>query len=84
MKLGAALGPALALAMLSWSGFDSTPGAYNGPDQLLGLRLIFGLSTPIFFGATAIIMLFYPITEEKQIEVRKKIEEQRAMQPESG
>ncbi|MDG2061861.1 MAG: MFS transporter [SAR86 cluster bacterium] len=84
MKLGAALGPALALAMLSWSGFDSTPGAYNGPDQLLGLRLIFGLSTPIFFGATAIIMLFYPITEKKQIEVRKKIEEQRAMQPESG
>jgi len=65
IKLAMALGPWLSLSVLGWVGYDATPGAHNTVQQVLGLKLIFVFSTPLFYGLAALIAWRYPITEER-------------------
>ena len=55
-------------------GFDSTPGAVNSPEQILGLKVLFCFGLPLFLLAAILCVRNYPITQEKQEEIRKEID----------
>jgi len=69
-----AIAPFFAFTYLDIIGFDSTPGAINSPEQILGLRLLFTLGLPLFLILAILCVRNYPITQEKQEEIRREIE----------
>ena len=73
-KIALSVGPFLGLTMLALTGFDSSPGAINSENQILGLKIIFSFACPVFFIITNLIAYGYPITKERQIEIRKELE----------
>lgn len=80
MKIALSVGPWLSLTSLAFIGFDATPGAINAPEQLLGLKLVFALSPPVFFVIAAYFAYNYPITEERHSRMRSALERRRARQ----
>ena len=76
-KVAVSVGPWLALMMLAWVGFDAAPGARNEPGHLLGLSLVYALSTPVFFTLAVILVLRYPITEERHSRMRAALARRR-------
>tara|TARA_Y100001934_G_scaffold159700_1_gene190794 strand:- start:2605 stop:3963 length:1359 start_codon:yes stop_codon:yes gene_type:complete len=79
-KATGTIGGSLALFGLALFGFDPVPGATNGPDELFGLRFLFSTFPSLFFLTGAAIVWSYPITEERQKEIRRQIEEREAQQ----
>jgi Na+/melibiose symporter-like transporter len=73
-KMAIAIAPFFAFTYLDLIGFDSTPGALNSPEQILGLKLLFCFGLPLFLLIAILCVLNYPITQEKQEEIRKEIE----------
>jgi len=63
--------------LLSLIGFDSTPGAINSDNQILGLKLLFSFACPICFFIVLLIVRKYPITEDVQLDIREKLEKQK-------
>lgn len=77
-KATASIGGVIALWGLALFGFDASPGATNGEDQLFGLRFLFSTFPSIFFLVGAAIVWWYPITEERHREIREGIAAARA------
>ena len=68
------LAASFALVALGWFGFDPSPGAVNGENELFALRLLFSTIPSIFFLAAAAVIWNYPITEERHQEIRRQLE----------
>ena len=66
----------LALMGLALFGFDPSLGP-EAHQPVWGLKIMFGVMPSVFFLAAAIAVLRYPITEERQREMRAEIEAQR-------
>ncbi len=82
MKMASSVGSWLALQSLAWFGFDAANGAQNTPEALFGLRLTIGILPASLFVLAVIVVWRYPITREKQRQVREQIrQQQRATQP---
>lgn len=73
-KAAGTIGGAIALYGLALFGFDPVPEAVNSPDELFGVRILFSTFPSLFFLAGAAVVWTYPITEERQKEIRRKIE----------
>jgi Na+/melibiose symporter-like transporter len=73
-KATGTIGGALALYGLAMFGFDPAPEAVNGPDELFGVRFLFSTFPSLFFLTGAAIVWSYPITEQRQKEIRREIE----------
>ena len=73
-KMAIAITPFFAFTYLDLIGFDSTPGAVNSPEQILGLKVLFCFGLPLFLLAAILCVRNYPITQEKQEEIRKEID----------
>ncbi len=78
LKIALSVGPWLSLSALALIGFDATPGVVNPPDKLVGLKLVFALSPPVFFVIAALFAYGYPITEERHSRMRGALERRRA------
>jgi len=76
-KMAASLGSWLALTVLAWVGFNTSPEAHNNSDQLFGLRLLFSSMSSIFYFIAIAIIWKYPITEDVHSEIRKSLEKQK-------
>ena len=72
-KMAGSLGGWLALTGLAWVGFHAAPGMHNGPDELLGLRLLFALVPSAFYLAAGAVIWKYPITRERHAELRAEL-----------
>ena len=59
---------------LALLGFNAEPGAVNSPEELFGLRFLFSAFPSIFFFGGALIIWNFPITPERQAEIRAEIE----------
>ena len=70
----ASIGAAIAMYGLALFGFDASPGASNGEDELFGLRFLFSTFPSLFFLCGALIVWNYPITEARHAEIRRDIE----------
>ncbi len=81
MKMASSVGSWLALQSLAWFGFDAANGAENTEEALFGLRLTIGILPASLFVLAVIVVWRYPITREKQRQVREQIRQQRAAQP---
>jgi GPH family glycoside/pentoside/hexuronide:cation symporter len=78
MKLTGTVQPLLAGAMLVLSGFDITLGADQSPETIHNMRLMFSL-VPAGLLLLALAALWrYPLTREYMLEVKAKLEIQRA------
>jgi Na+/melibiose symporter-like transporter len=77
-KATASLGAALAMFGLAAWGFDAAPGAVNGDEEILGLRLLFSVLPSIFFAGGALLVWNYPITAQRHAEIRAELEAQGA------
>lgn len=75
-KLALALAVGIAFPLLDLAGFSD--GAANGPVALWTLVGLYGLA-PVIFKAIAIVLMWrYPITAERQAEIRIRIDESMA------
>jgi GPH family glycoside/pentoside/hexuronide:cation symporter len=66
----------LALMGLAWFGFDPKVMT-NGPEQILGLKIMFALVPSVFFLAAGAVAWRYPITEAAHARVRAELERRR-------
>ncbi len=73
-KLAGSLGVWVALTGLALFDFNPAPDALNGPDALFGVSFLFALLPSLFYLASGAIIWRYPITEERQKEMRAAIE----------
>ncbi|NNE83249.1 MAG: MFS transporter [Alphaproteobacteria bacterium] len=74
-KLAAAAAVGVAFPILDWAGY--IPDMYNEPGALLTLVILFGLC-PVIFKLLAVLFVWrYPLTAEKQTEIRQAIAAQR-------
>ena len=73
-KMAIAIAPFFAFTYLDLIGFDSTPGAINSPEQILGLKILFCLGLPLFLILAILCVRNYPITQQKQEEIRREID----------
>ena len=76
-KMAIAIAPFFAFTYLDLIGFDSTPGAINSPEQILGLKILFCFGLPLFLLLTILCIRNYPITQEKQEEIRREIDQKK-------
>jgi GPH family glycoside/pentoside/hexuronide:cation symporter len=83
-KATGTIGGSLALFGLALFGFDPGAGAANGPDELFGVRFLFSTFPSLFYLTGAAIVWTYPITEERQREIRAAIDARMHEQPEAG
>lgn len=82
-KIALSLGPAIALGLLSMTGYD--PGNQTGGVgvSVEGLKLLFVFGPAAGFILTAIIAWNYPITEKYHLEIKKQIEKSRGVRREN-
>lgn len=72
-KATASLGAAIAMFGLGLLGFDASPGAVNGEEEIFGLRFLFSTFPSIFYLSGAALVWNFPITPERQAEIRAQI-----------
>jgi len=72
-KLALALAVGLAFPILSFAGFDSDGD--NPQGALVTLVVLYSLVPVIFKGAAIVLMIGFPITAERQHEMRLRIEQ---------
>ena len=75
-KVGTAIGVGLVFPVLDWIGFD--PRGDNTPTALDGLRYLFVFVPLVAEVIVAWILFHYPLDEETQRELRRRIEARRA------
>jgi Na+/melibiose symporter-like transporter len=75
-KLAAAAAVGLSFPILDWAGF--IPDMYNDASALLVLSIMFGLCPVVFKLLAAWIVWRYPLTADRQAEVRREIAAQRS------
>jgi GPH family glycoside/pentoside/hexuronide:cation symporter len=73
-KLAGTLGGSMAMFGLGLFGFDATLGSRNDEHAMFGLRFLFSTLPSLFFISGALIVWNYPIDEERQREIRAKLE----------
>jgi GPH family glycoside/pentoside/hexuronide:cation symporter len=71
-KLGQALSALIIGALLSLTKYDGAIVLQNPGAQLV-IRLLFGPIGAIFYIASAVVLIFYPITAQKHAEIRREI-----------
>ena len=76
-KIALSLGPAIALGLLSMTGYDPGNQAGGLDASVEGLKLLFVFGPAAGFILTAIIAWNYPITEKYHVEIKKQIEKSR-------
>ncbi len=74
-KIAAALAVGLSYPVLSWIGFDPSPDAINSEQTLFALRATMVLFPGFMFALVILIMWNFPLTEDFQKEIRRKIEQ---------
>ncbi|MBI1179543.1 MAG: MFS transporter [Alphaproteobacteria bacterium] len=79
-KASVSLSSWLALMGLAWVGLDPKVTT-NGPDEILGLKLMISFGPSALFLAAAVIAWRYPITEAAQAEMRAELDRRRAVSP---
>jgi GPH family glycoside/pentoside/hexuronide:cation symporter len=72
-KLGQGLAIAVSGLVLNATGYAA--GAVQTPLARLGIRLLIGPVTALFFTAAAFLLVFYPLNEQRYRELREKIGE---------
>ena len=80
-KMAIAIAPFFAFTYLDLIGFDSSPGAINSPEQILGLKILFCFGLPLFLIIAIFCVRSYPITQQKQEEIREEIKLQKEKLP---
>ncbi len=78
-KTGASLaffGGGLAL---NWVGFDAALGGDQSPGAILGIRVLFCLSTVILSAIAVVVLFFYPLNEKRVLEIRSDLEGRRGV-----
>jgi len=83
-KATSTIGGSLALFGLALFGFEPGAGAANGPDELRGVSFLFAVFPSLFYLIGAAIVWTYPITEERQREIRAAIEAREREETEAG
>jgi len=73
-KATASIGASMAIFGLALFGFEASPTAVNGPDELFGLRFLFSALPSLFFLGGAAIIWKYPITAERHAEIRRELD----------
>ncbi len=73
-KLAGTLGGSLAMFGLGLFHYDATLGSGNDPHAMFGLRFLFSTLPSLFFITGALLVWNYPIDEERQREIRAKLE----------
>jgi Na+/melibiose symporter-like transporter len=68
----------LALRGLALAGYDPMLGPNNGPDQLLALKMLYGLGPTVFLLAAVFIAWRYPITQERHQRLRENLARRKA------
>ena len=72
-KISYSFGPWFAFMMLSYIGFDPSPGVVNEGNNVFGLKVVYSFSATIFFIATIAVLYNYPLTKEKHDELREQL-----------
>jgi GPH family glycoside/pentoside/hexuronide:cation symporter/probable glucitol transport protein GutA len=75
VKFGNALGPAIALFIMGAFGY--VPNAEQSAQSIAGINFAANVLPGIFILLAAIPMLLYPLTPEKNQEIRKRLEEKK-------
>lgn len=78
IKLAISIGPFIALGTLGIMGFDSKPGAVNDPQQIWALKIVYAMSTAVFFTIAAAVTWNYPITEKRHLRLREVLQRRQA------
>ncbi len=73
-KMAGSVGGWIALSALAWVGFNAVPGASNGADELLGLRMLFALVPSTFYILAGVVIWNYPITRERHAQMRAELD----------
>ncbi len=82
VKFGFAIAGGLSGLILTYVGFDSTPGAVQTEEAVTGLRIFFS-GVPIFGTIIAIIVMWtYSVTEEKANEIRTELDRRKGKKKE--
>ncbi|HEY2068022.1 MAG TPA: MFS transporter [Rhizomicrobium sp.] len=81
-KAGLAIAVLLAFKCLALLGFD--PKLHNGPGVIANMRMFYILLPVTLAGVTLSLVWFYPLTEEKQRELRAEIDRRRAESASEG
>ena len=76
-KASIAVGGSVALGLLSLVGYESAKDTINSVEAIWGLKILFALVPSFFFMAAVAVAWNYPITEERQREVRAALEARR-------
>lgn len=82
-KAAGALAIFVSYALLAWVGFDVTPGAHNGVDQIHGLELTFIIGPIAFVMLGGAAFLGYRLTADKHADIRRQLDERDAVYAES-
>lgn len=78
VKFGFAIAGGLSGLILTYVGFDSTPGAIQTTEAITGLRLFFS-GVPILGTLIAIFVMWnYSVSEDRVIEIRKELDKRNA------
>jgi len=77
VKFGFAIAGGLSGLILTYVGFDSTPGAVQTEDAITGLRIFFSV-VPIVGTVIAIIVMWnYSVSEERANEIRAELDKRK-------
>jgi Na+/melibiose symporter-like transporter len=76
VKFIAAVGQGIAFNALAWIGFDAK-GA-NGPDEILGLRILYSAGPMVLYLTALLIVWGYPITSARHAQLRAELAARRA------
>lgn len=76
-KAALAVGPSIAFALLAFIGFDATLGTGNTEEATNGLKYLFVFGPATGFFLCGLIAWNYPLTEDKQRELRDAIDRDR-------
>jgi Na+/melibiose symporter-like transporter len=77
-KIALSIGPAVALTLLAFTGYDPSPVTGADEGSTLGLKLLFVFGPSTGFLLTAFIAWGYPLTEEKHRALRERLQQARA------
>lgn len=73
-KIAAALAVGLSYPILQLGGFDPNPDVVNSAAAIDGLRMMMVAFPGFMFALTVLVMWNYPISEERQIAIRRELE----------
>ena len=81
VKIGSAVGPALAFGLLALVGYEASEGAQNSESEILGLRLLYSFGPAVGMAVCALIAWNYPLTRARHQGIRQQLEAIRQSAP---